>query len=237
MNERPLQSEARGSWTGDGSIQPLRTIPKYRTLFHEASHKFFDGRWTTASTDLLTDIAKRLHQLPSEVLILHPDAFAPVSWELEDVKRLFLPQRSVPPMDHHPLIPDDDEGDAQLYRDPPSSCLLALAWLQEREATWSANEKDGTSSGGRHMQNTWELDLSSSYILHAFDDELRNIHGWDRRIDVPYVLDRRSNYARIVFPAVWSAIQAGIIPVEEATTSARSPDAVWWSNMTSTTSN
>ncbi|AEO65348.1 uncharacterized protein THITE_2043312 [Thermothielavioides terrestris NRRL 8126] len=44
----------------------------------------------------------------------------------------------------------------------------------------------------------------------------QQIRGWDGRITLRYVLAQQSNYARAVFPAVWHAVQAGVIPVEEA---------------------
>jgi hypothetical protein len=60
-----------------------------------------------------------------------------------------------------------------------------------------------------------EIDFSSSYVLHAFDSALEKVLGTGRGIDVRYVLERRSSYARAVFPAVWHAVQEGIIPRKE----------------------
>lgn len=59
------------------------------------------------------------------------------------------------------------------------------------------------------------LDFSSSYVLHAFDNGMEGFLGEGREIDVRYVLERRSNYARAVFPAVWRAVEEGVIPREE----------------------
>ncbi len=61
------------------------------------------------------------------------------------------------------------------------------------------------------------LDFSSSYVLHAFDNgfDFEAALGRGGGIDVRYVLERRSNYARAVFPAVWRAVEEGIIPREE----------------------
>jgi hypothetical protein len=138
---------------------------------------------------LLSDLARRLLPLPSEVLILHPNAFAPTSWEAEDQKRLFLPKLDWLPTSSVAL-PGADNVKA--------TCLDALAWLQEREDL-----------------DTWELDFSSSYVLHAFDDEIPHIRGWDHQINVKYVLARQSNYARAVYPAIRHAVEAGIIPQDE----------------------
>jgi hypothetical protein len=59
------------------------------------------------------------------------------------------------------------------------------------------------------------MDFSATYVLHAFDDDVGRIRGWDGQITPRYVLARQSNYARAVYPAVWHAAEAGIIPVEE----------------------
>ncbi|POR35613.1 Uncharacterized protein TPAR_04189 [Tolypocladium paradoxum] len=160
-------------------------------IYYHAAHEFFDGAWETASIHLLTDLANRLLPLPSEVLILQPQAFAPTSWELEDQKRLFLPTlRAGGPQGSSV---DGGVGSAATCRD-------ALAWLRQRE-------------GGE--TDRWELDFSSTYVLHAFDDGIAKIRGWDHKVDVGYVLSRQSNYARAVYPAVWDAVQKGIISEDE----------------------
>lgn len=61
-----------------------------------------------------------------------------------------------------------------------------------------------------------EVDFSSSYVLHAFDNPLPRVLGKNFKVDLKYVLARRSNYARVVYPAVWRAVQEGVIPAEEA---------------------
>ncbi|KND89017.1 hypothetical protein TOPH_06294 [Tolypocladium ophioglossoides CBS 100239] len=159
-------------------------------IYNHAAHEFFDGAWATASIHLLTDLANRLLPLPSEVLILQPQAFAPTSWELEDQKRLFLPRLHASTAHQWGEVGDG----------PAGTCRDALAWLRRRE-------NDETE--------TWELDFSSTYVLHAFDDEIARIRGWDHEIDVGYVLSRQSNYACAVYPAVWDAVQRGIIPADE----------------------
>ncbi|KAB5547421.1 hypothetical protein GE09DRAFT_967594 [Coniochaeta sp. 2T2.1] len=159
-------------------------------LYYHAARQFFDGRWATASVDLLTDLATRLVSIPSEVLILEPRAFSPMSWQFEDQKRLFKPS-STDLVGHLPSLSTTHDT---------ATCRDALAWLRQRELA---------ETGGQ------EVDFSSSYVLHAFDNSLDKIWGWDHVINVKYVLERRSNYARAVFPAVWHAVQAGIIPQDE----------------------
>ncbi|KAH8664507.1 hypothetical protein BX600DRAFT_301105 [Xylariales sp. PMI_506] len=171
-------------------------------IYYHAAHEFFDGSWATASVYLLTDLATRLSPLPSEVLILHPRAFAPTSWELEDQKRLFSPKLPSPNSTSHSTTITKVE-------DLESSCQDILAWLKDSER--GENDVDPT---GR-LRDDWELDLSSSYVLHAFDDEIGKIRGWDHQVDLKYVLARQSNYARAVYPAIRHAIQAGVISKDE----------------------
>ncbi|OIW30209.1 hypothetical protein CONLIGDRAFT_632274 [Coniochaeta ligniaria NRRL 30616] len=162
---------------------PQSTLMK---IYYHAAQEFFDGRWETASIHLLTDLANRLLPLPSEVLLLEPRAFAPMSWEFQDQKRLFKPSLKT-------LV---NQEAAAGSGPEEATCRDALAWLRQREVA-------GTDAQ--------ELDFSSSYVLHAFDDSIGKIRGWDHVVDLKYVLARQSNYARAVFPAVWHAVQAGII--------------------------
>jgi hypothetical protein len=154
---------------------------------------FYNGVWAV-SVDILTDLAYRLHAVPGEVLIVHPRAFAPASWEVEDEERLFKPHRG----STSGMLPDD-AARQQPPKELRNTCADALAWL-------GARERAG------HVED-WEMDFSSTYVLHAFDND--KIWGWDGKITLEYVLARESNYARAVYPAVWHAIQEGVISKEE----------------------
>lgn len=154
----------------------------------QAAEQFWDGGWSTVGPYLVTDVAPRMAALPGEVLILQPEAFAPVSYELADQERLFKPHVE------HTMGMGDVAGKLKLDGNGGAACTDVLAWLKERRL-----EK-------------WEVDLSSTYVLHAFDDNLKSIRGWDHVIDVKYVLQGQSNYARAVSPAIRHAIEAGWIP-------------------------
>ncbi|KAG7289219.1 hypothetical protein NEMBOFW57_005583 [Staphylotrichum longicolle] len=178
------------------------------TLFYHAAHEFFDGEWETASIQLLTDLGNRLALLPSEVLILQPQAFSPMSWQDEDQKRLFEP--SLDPVTA--MTPASEEREEALRASAAESgtCRDVLAWLKYREEEKGGSLGQGT--GVRPVGGSSEVDFSSSYVLHAFDSALDKVLGKGKDIDVRYVLSRQSNYARAVFPAVWRAVKEGIIP-------------------------
>ena len=165
-------------------------------IFYEAMHAFYNGVWAI-SVDILSDLAYRLHAMPGEVLIMNPRAFAPASWEMDDQVRLFKPHATAA---FGGGVLDDTAGQP---KQPNRTCTDALAWLRERE-----------TAGGR--MESWEMDFSASYVLHAFDGDMDKIRGWDGQITLKYVLARQSNYARAVYPAIWHAVKTGVIPREEA---------------------
>jgi hypothetical protein len=179
------------------------------TLFHRAAHEFFDGEWDTASIRLLTDLGNRLAALPSEVLILQPQAFSPISWQENDQKHLFQP--SIDPSTA--TTPESELREQTLKTEAAESgtCGDVLAWIKYREVVKGGGQPVGKGFVGAGR----ELDFSSSYVLHAFDAAVEKVLGKGRGVDVRYVLARESNYARAVFPAVWHAVQEGIIPKEE----------------------
>ncbi|KAK4152487.1 Lactosylceramide 4-alpha-galactosyltransferase [Chaetomidium leptoderma] len=183
----------------------MMTVPNSNlmTFFYHSAHEFFDGGWDTAGIRLLTDLANRLSSIPNEVLILQPQAFSPVSWQDDDQRRLFLP--SLPSA-------SSDARREQTLRDgavASGACRDVLAWLKYREGNGPP------TAGAWKLGGAWELDFSSSYVLHAFDSALTKVLGKGGEIDLQYVLARESNYARAVFPAVWKAVEEGIIPREE----------------------
>ncbi|KAK7963547.1 hypothetical protein PG988_010521 [Apiospora saccharicola] len=164
-------------------------------IFVEAMDAFYNGVWAI-SVGILTDLAYRLHAVPGEVLIMNPRAFAPASFELADTIRLFRPYRDAIPFPS--AGNNDDDGPPQ---ELTNTCSDALAWLRQRE---------------QHAAEPWKMDFSATYVLHAFDDDASEVGGgWDGKITLPYVLARRSNYARAVYPAIHHAIKAGVIPAEE----------------------
>jgi hypothetical protein len=172
-------------------------------LYYHAAHTFFDGAWATASVQVLTDLANRLVAIPKEVLILQPPAFAPTSWEFEDQKRLFLPILHSNASSQGPDGSQILSGSTKEMRTVPESCADTLDWLKMRET-----ERAGTA-------DSRELNFESTYVLHAFDDAISSMRGWDRVVDPDYVCRRESNYARAVFPAMRHAVENRTIPRSE----------------------
>lgn len=154
-------------------------------IYMKASDKFFDSVWATASVHLLTDIANRLSAIPNEVLVLQPKAFGPTSWEYADQVRLFKPHFETPP---------EREVWTSTSKNTMKTCQDMLNMLAEKEV---------------FGPDDWEMDFSSTYVLHAIDGEY--IRGWDNKVDLDYILARQSNYARPVDPAIARATESGAI--------------------------
>lgn len=163
-------------------------------LFWHASHQFFDGNWTTASTSLLTDLANRLTNVPGQVLVLQPSAFSPVSWEWEDEMHLYMTQSTTASPLFNELLPWGP-GHAE------PSCADILAWLK--------------LGHGEGVEGMWEWDLISAYVLHGFDNFSDRIPGWDGNVSLSYVLARQSIYSRAVYPLVQHAVEHKVILQDE----------------------
>lgn len=179
-------SESQSSYINNG-VMMARKGSLLMRLWHQAAHKFFDGGWVTASVFLVTDIADRLVAVLGEVLVLHPRAFAPVSAEAMDQSNMWHPRLKALPISN------------------PYNTTIQNTCGETAE--WATIRKVDLEPG--------EVDFSSTYVLHAFDSSVGQMDGWDGEIGLGYVLERKSNYARAVYPAIVHALRAGIIPESE----------------------
>jgi len=146
-------------------------------------HEVFDNEWLTHSVELLTTVAYRLQAVPGAVMILGVKAFAPSSWVVESVEALFNPH-------------NDTEASTQSEElaKIPTGFRETIDYWERRNTTASVK---------------WEVDYSSTYILHAFKGV--SDPYWPNRVDLEYVLARQSNFARAVYPAIKHALDTGII--------------------------
>lgn len=119
----------------------------------------FNGRWEF-SLKLLTAIAERLVSVPYEVLICDRNSFAPTHWFPSSTDRLFLPNDD----------PSPEPTNFQINSTDPMVLYDAISqnWRRRKD---------------------WEMDFSSTYLLHAFGQGHMNQHITPQRI-----LARTSNY-------------------------------------------
>ncbi|KAK9367252.1 hypothetical protein V1509DRAFT_654150 [Lipomyces kononenkoae] len=149
-------------------------------------HIVYDGGWITHAVILLTNLSRKLVMIPREVLILDRYAFAPSSWFQDDGQDLF---------GSHPEAKAPHLETADPHRPPLTTANAEELWEAERASS----------------REEWEKDYSNSYAIHAFKSH--DLVNFDK-ISLQYVLSRRSNFARAVYPAVQHAIEAGVIPLD-----------------------
>ena len=145
---------------------------------------YFNGKWDTHSVKLITPVAQRLVKVPNEVLIMDEKAFSPTSWTKDSMNDLFKPHKETSPPHLEPQIVKGDEDPITLW--------------------------DSRKTKSR----TWELDLSSTYLLHAYKTRGYKVSGFDG-VTVSYVLKRDSNYALAAYPIVRHALDHGVIKEED----------------------
>ena len=160
-------------------------------LWMHGMHKAYTGGWTTHSNEVITKFGQRLVREPGEMLIMDRDAFAPGSWSSKDTDALFAP---------HDDVPSNLENLAAEGEKLP-------AYDEAFDERWE-KPKDFPS---------WARDWSSSYLLHAFtaDRWHHKIEGFTQ-ITPRYVLERRSNFARAVYPVARQLYEDGIIDVNDS---------------------
>ncbi|CAG9947205.1 unnamed protein product [Clonostachys rosea f. rosea IK726] len=90
LRERGYSAVAGRQHAGELNSGTFMSIKGGRVMkrWMERMTRVYDGQWTTHSNIALTHVAERREE-GCDMLILHQDAFAPGSWESEDVSLLF----------------------------------------------------------------------------------------------------------------------------------------------------
>ncbi|KAM3432716.1 hypothetical protein NHJ13734_006752 [Beauveria thailandica] len=159
-------------------------------LWSEGADEAFTGEWTAHSNGVLTVVCERLVAETPEVLIMERNAFAPGSWTSDDTVRL--------------LEAHDDETSSLAMLSPDGH--LPEYDDEEPMTRWSAPKR----------RPGWAQDWSRTYMLHAFhhnQDDFQ-IPGFDR-ITPRYILERRSNMARAVYPVARELFEQGLIDIDD----------------------
>lgn len=162
---------------------------KMISMWMKRMHAVYDGKWITHSNKALSHVAQQLaHTEPCEVLIMGRDAFAPVGWQPEDNEFLFSDH------DVQSNLDGFKAGDA-------------LADFEEAESPDLTRLDGGDAS--------WAFDWSCTTLLHAFNLK-KPRHGVKHNGITPrYVLERKSNFARAVYPVVKHMYEQGVIAIDD----------------------
>ncbi|KAK3935330.1 hypothetical protein QBC46DRAFT_367655 [Diplogelasinospora grovesii] len=158
-------------------------------MWRDEMHKVYDGGWTTHGNDVLTRIAPRVMRIPGEVLVLEQDAFQPAAgrWKIMFVSL---------------------------------GCTTTPASLSKRTRTCTAIDYTEELRDRLDYPEgfpAWEMDYSSTYVLHA-SDPWRNgnsVEGFEH-VTPRYILERKSNFARAVYPVAKHMYDAGLIRIDDS---------------------
>lgn len=159
-------------------------------LWMNNMHVAYTGGWTTHSNEVITKFSQRLIREPGEMLIMKRDAFAPGSWNNDDTDDLFAP---------HDDIPSNLSNLTEASPLPIYDEAFDERWEKPQDFP------------------DWAQDWSSSYVLHAFTADRwdHEVQGFTH-ISPRYVLERRSNFARAVYPVARKMHEDGIIDVDDS---------------------
>lgn len=158
-------------------------------LWHQKMQTSYNGDWTAHSNGALTLVGDQLIGEPGELLAMERDAFAPGSWlEGDTIKLLEVHDDAKSNLD----IMDAD-GHLPEYGEDLKTRL--------------------TRPTGRP---DWAFDWARTYLLHAFHHNQGGytIPGFTS-ITPRYVLDRRSNFARAVYPVARDMYEKGLIGLDD----------------------
>ncbi|KAI4645562.1 uncharacterized protein J4E78_009476 [Alternaria triticimaculans] len=133
-----------------------------------------------ANLQSMTRIAERLVPIPNEVLILDRTAFAPTHWFKESTDPLFKPNEGNP---------------------SPVPQLINSTDPMELYDNAIAN---------RRRRAQWEMDFSSTYMLHGFA-----MHEYYKYINPSTILSRTSNFGVATYDIVRHMVDQGYISGNE----------------------
>ncbi|KAI8942068.1 hypothetical protein NX059_000167 [Plenodomus lindquistii] len=148
------------------------------TIVKKEQHAGFNGAW---ESNLIanTRTAEYLVSIPNECLILDRHAFAPTHW-----------------------FPDSQEGTDNLYHPQPGPASPEPVIVKSKDPV----QVYESVVRNRRMRREWELDWSSSYMLHAF------AMGHNQQYIHPrIILERTTNYGVAVWELVKEMIRRGYI--------------------------
>lgn len=149
-------------------------------VFDRDQHEAFDGWWISHSVHLLTKMANAMMAIPNEVLILERHAFIPDGWDDERHARLFRRHATQAVItDDNKISVDDIGGEGFSY------------W------NWTKSAK----------RQDWEMDYSKAYTVHALSPPLHVANRTPACLEISwdYVMERSSNYAAQIYPAMHHA--------------------------------
>lgn len=162
---------------------------KMMTAYRALQDEVFDGSWQQHSVKLLSSLAMEFNAQDHQLLVLAQDAFFPLSWYENDLQTIYHVQHEV--------------GESELH----NADVKNITTFIENFNMWGPD--------------TWRRDWRSSYVLHGWtsaiaqnlgsEEQIADTFGKFGGITLEYVLERNSNFARAVYPAVKNALDMGVL--------------------------
>lgn len=153
---------------------------RFMDVFDRDQHEVFSGWWIEHSVLQLTRMANALMAVPNEVLILERHAFIPDGFDDERHARLFrIHAEPAMGIDYMQISLEDMDDEGFSY------------W------NWSKSRP----------RQEWERDYSKSYTIHALSPPLHVANRTPDCLEISwdYVMERTSNYAAQIYPAMLHA--------------------------------
>ena len=172
------------------------------TAYHALQDQTFDRGWATHATHLLTALVYDFAESGYMSLILPVDTFFPGSWKKDDLEWIYKQrEKSTSYYDHEHTNPSTFD-------------------LTDFVSNFELDSELGDPDVHRSEQkwHDWRL----SYVLYGwtsgisgqYDEEgKKDLFGAHGDINLDYVLSRKSNFARAVYPAVQHALNNGVLSI------------------------
>ncbi|MCJ1450599.1 hypothetical protein MMC28_000932 [Mycoblastus sanguinarius] len=152
------------------------------TAYDQLQDKLVDGSSEIHSLGLLKRLVQDSFIRPTQVLVLAQDSFFPLDWEPESLRKLYR---------------EDQGGFSTMNHD-------------------TQNITNYISTFDTKPQESMEIDWRSSYTMHGWSSSLKN--HWEtvfwqnnNGITLEYVLARKSNFAKALYPAVKHAVDTDVL--------------------------
>ncbi|KFY91611.1 hypothetical protein V500_04574 [Pseudogymnoascus sp. VKM F-4518 (FW-2643)] len=190
-------------------VKPLRESGFANVVGRQRGGQVNSGVWMSRRGTLLVKLwAEKQHEVYSGAWTAHSnDLLTSLSEKNGDSSLLTMIAERLMPQNKEVLILETEAFAPMSWKLKDASKLF-MPHLNDNIEQMKSDAK----------KSDWEIDYSTSYILHAFKpDKSEHIENFDRDdgITVKYVLARLSNFAIAVYPAVKHAIDTGVISVDD----------------------
>lgn len=177
------------------------------SVFYALQDKTFDGGWTTHSVGLLSRLAQDFSGVDNEMLILEREVFYRLGFNKEDL------------IDLYHIYRDNNNGkrdeNAEVIVGPTKQGDPIITSDDCRNVT---EYVDDFNNERKNRNRDKQVDWRGSYIIHgwttrlmSFDNANNVMFGSKGGITLDYILEKKSRFASVMYPAVKHAVDSGLL--------------------------